>query len=141
MGLNTTPTVEASQSTVTFEASPFGKLIKMLGYRYIRRKQMLTDKLLRLLSLISLGIPENSGYGKKVLLDEPQTPVDESSLISESHLRLIVEVITSKSCSEEGLEDATALLLNLSYGPPTTRNKVIVNYLPSCSLLFISFSS
>lgn len=125
LGLHAAPPVDPAQITVTFEASPFGKLIKMLAYRFIRRSQMLTDKLLRLLSLISLGIPENSGYGKKVLLEEPQASADESSLISEAHLRLIVEVITSKSCSEEGLEEATALLLNLSYGPPTTRNMIL----------------
>ena len=96
----------------------------MLSFPFIRRSQMLTDKLLRLLSLISLGIPDTSGYGRRVLLEEREAPFDESSLISESHLRLIVDVITSKSCSEEGLEEATALLLNLSYGPPTTRDKV-----------------
>ena len=39
----------------------------------------------------------------------------------EQHLKLAVDVLTSKSCSEEGLEDATSLLLSLSYGPPPTR--------------------
>lgn len=110
---------------VTFEASPFGQLINMLLYGCIRRSTLLTDKLLRLLSLISLGIPDTSGYGRKVLLEEPETPQDPTILITESHLRLIVEVITSKNCTEEGLEEATSLLLNLSYGPPTTRDKVI----------------
>jgi len=122
---HTSSNVDPSQMPVTFEASPFGQLIKMLQFPFIRRSQMLTDKLLRLLSLISLGIPETSGYGRKVLLEDPETMVDEVYLISETHLRLIVQVITSKSCSEEGLEEATALLLNLSYGPPTTRDKLL----------------
>lgn len=35
------------------------------------------------------------------------------------------QVLTSKSCSEEGLEDATALLLHLSHGPPPARDQVL----------------
>ena len=35
------------------------------------------------------------------------------------------QVLTSKSCSEEGLEDATALLLHLSHGPPPARDLVL----------------
>lgn len=111
---------------MTFDASPFGQLISMLAYGCIRRSTLLTDKLLRLLSLISLGIPDTSGFGRKVVLEEPDTSQDPSILITESHLRLIVEVITSKNCTEEGLEEATSLLLNLSYGPPTTRDKVSI---------------
>jgi len=111
---------------VTFEASPFGHLIYMLAYGFVRRSTLLTDKLLRLLSLISLGIPDTSGFGRRVMLTEPENSQDASVLITESHLRLIVEVITSKSCSEEGLEDATSLLVNLSYGPPSTRDKVCI---------------
>jgi hypothetical protein len=39
-------------------------------------------------------------------------------------LKLAVEVLTSKTCSEEGLEDVTALLLNLS-GPEATRDTIL----------------
>lgn len=122
----------------------------MLSFGCVRRSTLLTDKLLRLLSLISLGIPDTSGYGRKVLLEEPETFQDTSILITESHLRLIVEVITSKSCSEEGLEEATSLLLNLSYGPPSTRDKVgffithVLCYsntiIVGCSNLILGFS-
>ena len=34
-------------------------------------------------------------------------------------------MLTSKSCSEEGLEDVTTLLLNLSYGPEPTRETIL----------------
>jgi len=37
----------------------------------------------------------------------------------------IFQVLTSKSCSEEGLEDVTTLLLNLSYGPEPTRETIL----------------
>ena len=35
-----------------------------------------------------------------------------------------MEVLTSKTCSEEGLEDVTSLLLNLS-GPEATRDTIL----------------
>lgn len=117
--------VDQLPASVSFEASPFGQLISMLAYPFIRRSTMLTDKLLRLLSLISLGIPDTSGYGRKIMLVDTDAQKDTSTQIPEHHLQLIVDVITSKSCSEEGLEEATSLLLNLSYGPPTARDKIL----------------
>lgn len=116
---------DQSVAPVSFEESHFGKLISMLGFPYICRSSLLTDKLLRILSMISIGIPETYGYGRKVVLEESET--GDCFHVPESHLRLIVEVITSKSCSEDGLDEATSLLLNLSYGPPTTRDKVTEN--------------
>ena len=141
-----------------FETSPFGQLLSMLSCPVIRRSSVLTDKLLRLLSLISVGqslehksdanVNSNSGI-------TPSPPVSQNSVtggltdqenkketrpssdqlkssskssrevISSDHLKLAVEVLTSKSCSEEGLEDVTALLLNLSYGPEPTRDNIL----------------
>lgn len=43
----------------------------------------------------------------------------------ETQLQLAVEVLTSKSCSEEGLEDATNLLLQLSRANNATRDMVL----------------
>ena len=45
-------------------------------------------------------------------------------IIKSEHLKLAVEVLTSKTCSEEGLEDVTSLLLNLS-GPEATRDTIL----------------
>merc|ERR1712141_523342 len=53
---------------------------------------------------------------------EPSKP---NNVIRSEHLKLAVEVLTSKTCSEEGLEDVTALLLNLSYGPEHTRDTIL----------------
>ncbi len=108
----------------SFVSSIFGQLLSMLSSPVIRRNSVLTDKLLRLLSIISVGQPdfnkrpaEVEGEGKK----EQQQP----TAISPDHLKLAVEVLTSKACSEEGLEDVNALLLNLSYGPEPTRDTIL----------------
>jgi len=137
---------------------------------------MLTDRLLRLLALISLALPatEPPSHASSALAPvATSTPVTEVTLetaepqMSESHapsgdssegksdancdkkptvsvntgdgsqektekiiasgeqLKLAVDVLTSKSCSEEGLEDATALLLRLSRSCLATRSVVL----------------
>merc|ERR1719189_110353 len=92
----------------------------MLASPVIRRNSVLTDKLLKLLSLISsLGQPQ-SFKDKTTTQSQPK-----NNVIRSEHLRLAVEVLTSKTCSEEGLEDVTALLLNLSYGPEPTRDTIL----------------
>ena len=99
----------------------------MLACPVIKRNSQLTDRLLRLLSLISLGQPD-------VLkrLDDPSRTEDSSEqsvlvdrMIRDEQIQLAVEVLTSKACSEEGLEDVTALLLNLSYGGSKTRESIL----------------
>ena len=146
---------------LSFEHSPFGQLLGMLASPVIRRNSVLTDKLLRLLSLISLGQPDilkkkqsstppttttaesttttsaaatGNGSENKDSSAEPSAGSAEPSagtsskpnnVIRSEHLKLAVEVLTSKTCSEEGLEDVTALLLNLSYGPEHTRDTIL----------------
>lgn len=94
-----------------FEYTAFGRLFSLLGSSIIKNNSTLTDKLLRLLSLISIGLPEISHPDKK-----KSHKVDKEEILPVSlfHLKLVIEVLTSQSCSEEGLEDVTALLLNLS---------------------------
>ena len=137
---------------LSFEHSPFGQLLGMLASPVIRRNSVLTDKLLRLLSLISLGQPDilkkkqssttptttttttestttTSAAATPDNKDSSAEPSAETSkpnnVIRSEHLKLAVEVLTSKTCSEEGLEDVTALLLNLSYGPEHTRDTIL----------------
>lgn len=56
----------------------------------------------------------------------PKEHMDEkTSVVMESHLRLVVNVLTSGTCSEEGLEDATTLLLQISRLNPQTRDSVL----------------
>lgn len=146
------------QDIKTFTESPFGQLIVMLSYDIIRKNSMLTDKLLRLLSLISIVLADDK-YKNNLSKPPPQPqqiedgagtsgsatsnipPTIESAPTSElvktsedisdrlpeseKHLALTVEVLTSKSCSEDGLEDATALLINLSQCSSKTKYMII----------------
>merc|ERR1712142_640085 len=116
---------EAANSALSFSA--FGQLLGMLASPVIKRSSLLTAKLLRLLSLISLGQPDVL----KRLDDSarPEEPTERGVLVDkavkEDQIQLAVEVLTSKACSEEGLEDVTALLLNLSYGGTQTRESIL----------------
>lgn len=157
------------QDIKTFNESPFGQLIMMLAYDIIRKNSLLTDKLLRLLSLISIvladdkyknsltnktpalvdttsraagirssNIPSNAVESNAEATTSAKTvedPVTTVAVIdetlserlpeSEEHLSLTVKVLTSKSCSEDGLEDATALLINLSQCSSKTKYMII----------------
>ncbi|ELV12427.1 E3 ubiquitin-protein ligase HUWE1 [Tupaia chinensis] len=201
---------EGETSLYSLEASPLGQLMNMLSHPVIRRSSLLTEKLLRLLSLISIALPENkaseaqanSGSGASSTTTAASTtssttasattptppaaptPVTSapalvaatavstiavaasttvttpttatttvstsattkgskspaklgdggsnaadfkmvSSGLTENQLQLSVEVLTSHSCSEEGLEDAANVLLQLSRGDPGTRDTVL----------------
>lgn len=119
---------ELENTGSTFESSAFGQLISMLNWSVIKRSSQLTDKLLRLLSLISIGLTEIHPYRRQDNTKNKKTEINKEQSVPapEGHLRLAVQVLTSKSCSEEGLEDATALLLNLSYCPDPTRQLVMM---------------
>lgn len=161
----------------SFSESPFGLLISMLSFNIILKSTLLTDRLLKLLSYISVGLPdavqlatsistvpnaleptaegnnenaeataaantaENSastpsmsgsqsgsqtGSQSSSRLKSTPIELDEKCLPeSQDSLRLAIEVLTSKSCSEEGLEDATSLLLNLSQCSNVTRTFIL----------------
>ncbi|XP_043493606.1 E3 ubiquitin-protein ligase HUWE1 [Polistes fuscatus] len=119
--------MDLEHTMTTFEASPFGQLISMLNWSVIKRSSQLTDKLLRLLSLISIGLTEVNLYRRQEGNKNKKTELNKEQSVAapEGHLRLAVQVLTSKSCSEEGLEDATALLLNLSHCPDPTRQLIL----------------
>ncbi|XP_046406854.1 E3 ubiquitin-protein ligase HUWE1 isoform X2 [Ischnura elegans] len=128
-----TPPMEFDFFNLCFETSAFGHLVAMLSYPVIRSSTLLTDKLLRLLSLISLGLPDSSPQARKRDRDAVEVADDSEEKkeynlrmrVPEEYIKLAIEVLTSKSCSEEGLEDATSLLLNWSYGPAPTRDMIL----------------
>ncbi|XP_036389844.1 E3 ubiquitin-protein ligase HUWE1 [Megalops cyprinoides] len=176
--------VEGAQGSL--EASPLGQLMNMLSHPVIRRSSLLTEKLLRLLSLISIALPDNKATevpaahpaapasaaapaaptvgtsagpaaaqgtasgGTPAPAHPPTTTAVSASAtatpaakqrvsvssadsdskmastgLTEKQLQLSVEVLTSHSCSEEGLEDAANILLQLSRGDATTRDTVL----------------
>ena len=112
----------------------------MLSSSVVRKSSLLTDKLLHLLSIISVGQSAlKSSQQQQQQAANATTPDGRASqqsstgaggpsvpMIGASHLKLAVEVLTSKSCSEEGLEDVTNLLSNLSYGPESTRDTILL---------------
>ncbi|XP_023930490.1 E3 ubiquitin-protein ligase HUWE1 [Lingula anatina] len=59
--------------------------------------------------------------------EKKEEPVEQKAEhpVLEAQLHLAVQVLISKSCSEEGLEDATNLLLQLSRANNATREKVL----------------
>ncbi|XP_069501404.1 E3 ubiquitin-protein ligase HUWE1 isoform X3 [Ambystoma mexicanum] len=178
---------EGETSQGSLEASPLGQLMNMLCHPVIRRSSLLTEKLLRLLSLISIALPENktaleavasqsnsttpapaptpastavpvpipvpspvaapnttasatatatttvttiarnSKSPAKASDSNPSGTTDKIAVsgLTEKQLQLSVEVLTSHSCSEEGLEDAANVLLQLSRGDSTTRDTVL----------------
>uniref|UniRef100_A0A4W6F1L8 HECT-type E3 ubiquitin transferase n=1 Tax=Lates calcarifer TaxID=8187 RepID=A0A4W6F1L8_LATCA len=201
---------EAEGAQFSLETSPLGQLMNMLSHPVIRRSSLLTEKLLRLLSLISIALPDNkatevpaghptpqaanpstatssgatapvttqgaasvgstqptvtgpgasvgagaqgtssgtslavsqtssttisiptstgiTSTGRKQRGPTTSTESDNkmaSSGLTEKQLQLSVEVLTSHSCSEEGLEDAANILLQLSRGDGATRDTVL----------------
>lgn len=119
---------EDANGAFNFESSPFGNLLAMLASPVIRRSSVLTDKLLRLLSLISVAedqMKKTAESDASAVAAASDATTQNRSLISADHLRLAVEVLTSKSCSEQGLEDVNALLLNLSHGHEPTRDTIL----------------
>ncbi|XP_059588545.1 E3 ubiquitin-protein ligase HUWE1 isoform X3 [Alligator mississippiensis] len=165
---------EGESTPCSLEASPLGQLMNMLAHPVIRRSALLTEKLLRLLSLISIALPENkaptvpppapaasegpatnhntapaaaaaitagtvtSAAASTTGSVKSKSPAKASeggggspenkmaaSGLTEGQLQLSVEVLTSHSCSEEGLEDAANVLLQLSRGDPATRDTVL----------------
>ncbi|XP_073669096.1 E3 ubiquitin-protein ligase HUWE1 isoform X4 [Paramisgurnus dabryanus] len=183
---------ETEGALFSLEASPLGQLMNMLSHPVIRRSSLLTEKLLRLLSLISIALPDNkatevpashpvpqaptapatqAAAGSGAISTTPATGSTQSSIVpvasqptvttaaavagstttssssagkqkpavnitdndtklasaglTEKQLQLSVEVLTSHSCSEEGLEDAANILLQLSRGDGLTRDTVL----------------
>lgn len=77
----------------------------------------------------SVSRTSEKGTIKDKIDTEKIEPSSEKKLIvNEDAIKLAVEVLTSKSCSEAGLEDATALLLRLSRSCSATRS-VLLNLL------------
>ncbi|XP_037091019.1 E3 ubiquitin-protein ligase HUWE1-like [Pollicipes pollicipes] len=96
-------------------ASAFGHLMAMLDHPVIKKSSQLTDSLLRLLSFMSAGVRELTDRPDQLGEVAPMKPL----------IGRAVRVLTSKSCSEEGMDDATKLLLHISNGPAPVSDLVM----------------
>lgn len=65
---------EAEGAQFSLETSPLGQLMNMLSHPVIRRSSLLTEKLLRLLSLISIALPDNKATEVPAGHPTPQAP-------------------------------------------------------------------
>ena len=97
----------------TFLESPIAQLISNLNHPIVKRSALLTDKLLKLLYLVSEELKNN---GTEYSTSE----------CSDELLQLAVDVLTCKACSEEGLGDATKLLQNFAHSSTTIRATVSI---------------
>lgn len=118
-----TSSTDEEQHNLPLEYSPLGQLIEQLAHPVVRRSSLLTDKLLRLLALVSAGLSSPNNSNSLSQQKHNYTPENLEAL--ERLFALAIQVLTSKSCSEEGLEDATAILVNLSQCPPPARTLVL----------------
>ena len=80
----------------TFDASPFGQLLGMLSCSVIRRSSVLTDKLLRLLSYISLAQPDKkpveSASTSKTSQEASTSSSSRPNTVGPEHIQLAVQV-------------------------------------------------
>lgn len=65
---------ETEGALFSLEVSPLGQLMNMLSHPVIRRSSLLTEKLLRLLSLISIALPDNKATEVPASHPVPQAP-------------------------------------------------------------------
>lgn len=102
----------------TFDEAPFGRLVAMLRAPNIRKSRPLTDKLLRLLAYMSIALPTDGDS------DDKKAPSFIKNY-STSILETTVDVLSEKSCSEDGLDNIANLLVNLSHCSTAIRDNII----------------
>lgn len=73
---------EAEGAGLSLEASPLGQLMNMLSHPVIRRSSLLTEKLLRLLSLISIALPDNKATEVPATHPTPQAPANATTAVA-----------------------------------------------------------
>ncbi|KAH7639382.1 e3 ubiquitin-protein ligase huwe1-like protein [Dermatophagoides farinae] len=111
-------TKHSSQSQVDY--SPFSQLLNLLSHHFIKKSPVLTDRLIRLMTHITTALtPDTDNRNQTTpinLSNEIKEKLNEieKTIANERLLKLVVDVLVSKTCSEDGLVDATSLLIKLS---------------------------
>ena len=148
--------------TNIFSVSPIGLIMKLFDDPVIQASTQLTDKLLRVLSVISGAIPkqglnkaddsknkekdstDNNGACStssdgvnKVTIGLNESPFEghtpklppvcySSSVVSVSLLQSVINLVSSGKCTDDCLDDATNLLINLSRCSSPTRETILL---------------
>lgn len=154
-----------------FSRSIIGQLMTLLQHSVIHKSVSLTDKLLRVLSVASSPIPKTGLCRRAVELPsgKPSTTnrgvsttqsqgaeggravrqsassddvfVTEEEVVDPSLLQIVISVLTSGLCSEDGLEDATMLLTNLSKCSVNTRENILIMLLDGIRTIGLTLCS
>lgn len=85
---------EEEQRVTSLEMSALGQLIQQLAHPVVRRSSLLTDKLLRLLALISLGLPETADSASAQNSNTTTQHSEENSQTLEHLLSLAIQART-----------------------------------------------
>lgn len=93
---------EAEGAQLSLETSPLGQLMNMLSHPVIRRSSLLTEKLLRLLSLISIALPDNKATEVPAGHPTPQAAIPNTSTSSG-----VTAPITTQGMVSAGSSQAT----------------------------------
>ncbi|XP_018898771.2 E3 ubiquitin-protein ligase HUWE1 isoform X2 [Bemisia tabaci] len=104
-----------SHPSNNFDVSPFGRVLKLLSSPVVKKNSLLMDKLLNLLAQMSSVVNCTNHDSSENLI----TP-------SDLQLNTVIEVLTSNSCSEHGLEDATRFLISISMYDNSIRSSVLL---------------
>ena len=109
------------------DQSPFSQLLNLLSHQFIKKSSMLTDRLIRLLthvtySMVADSDSRNSQNSANIEAKAQKYAELGKSLANEDLLKLVADVLISKTCSEEGLLDATSLLIKLATVFPDCRS-------------------
>ena len=159
---------ESNQSRTAcelFSSSIIGRLMSLLQHDVIKDSIPLTDKLLRVLSVSSCPIPK-SGLSLRRPVEVSATTAAEtqrtstgatlstatenedifvseaqSTIVDPSLLKIAVGVLTSGRCSEDGLDDATHLLSNLSRCSMGTRELILMMLLDGVRTIGLTLCS
>lgn len=90
---------EEEQRVTSLEMSALGQLIQQLAHPVVRRSSLLTDKLLRLLALISLGLPETADSASAQNSNTTTQHSEENSQTLEHLLSLAIQASIFLYCT------------------------------------------
>ena len=121
-----------SDASKHLEQSPFSQLLNFLSHDLFKKSSLLTDRLIRLLTHVTYAMSSDSENNRNLTVAPAPAASSETTkgqkysqlekcLANEDLLKLVVNVLISKTCSEEGLVDATSLLIKLSTIFPNCR--------------------